>query len=106
MTIAICSFLGSNGDGDRDLRVAATSGKVTLRSPSMSALETSDGIFEIRKVKAMISNGWLVCAFYRSVGSCLRADENMWLSVDDSLKCGDGESYVISSNGTRVAARM
>ena len=44
----------------------------------MSTLETSNGIFEIQKVKkAMISNGWLVYGFfYRSVGSCLRADEN------------------------------
>ena len=97
VTIAICSFLGSNGDGDRDLRVATTSGKVTLRSPSMPALETSDGIFEIRKVKAMSSNRWLVCAFYRSVGSCLRADENRkaesggwWYLMDQRICCVSG----------------
>ena len=64
VTMATCSFVRPHGDGAKDLKEMVLSltgsvdrsgflGKASVRSLMRSSLETSEGIFEIRKVRAM-----------------------------------------------------
>ena len=65
VTMATCSFVRPHGDGAKDLKEMVLSltgsvdrsgflGKASVRSLMRSSLETSEGIFEIRKVRAMM----------------------------------------------------
>src|SRR5437763_7009822 len=65
VTMATCPFVRPHGDGAKDLKEMVLSltgsvdrseflGKASTRSLMRSSLETSGGIFEIRKVRAMM----------------------------------------------------
>ena len=68
VTMATCSFVRPHGDGAKDLKEMVLSltgsvdrsgflGKASVRSLMRSSPGTSEGIFEIRKVRAIIVEG-------------------------------------------------